>query len=67
MTDIMDEKACSNHYDCPCTRECENHGRCCDCISSHLARCSEFPLDEESVPYCYRVLGYSEIYKVEEE
>lgn len=28
-------KVCSNKYDCPCTYDCVNHAKCCDCVMHH--------------------------------
>ncbi|MFH1209857.1 MAG: hypothetical protein V1663_03640 [archaeon] len=38
---------CSNKHKCPCPEiDCENHGRCCDCIHYHKNR--------NSKPYCLK-------------
>lgn len=30
------EKPCSNRHICLCPhKECDNHGRCCDCVAHH--------------------------------
>jgi len=36
---------CSNVTSCACPKvECENHGKCCDCVIKHR--------DTDSLPYC---------------
>ncbi len=34
--------SCTNRRECPCTYECANHGKCCECVAYHN-RYGEFP------------------------
>ena len=36
---IMADEKCPNQQDdvCPCTADCERHGRCCECLRAHLS------------------------------
>jgi len=35
----MPDEKCPNQINdiCPCTADCERHGRCCECLRNHLA------------------------------
>ena len=34
---MIDQCECSNRHACTCTKECERHGRCCDCVAHHIS------------------------------
>jgi len=37
----------TNKHECPCNNlECENHGKCCDCVAVHKGR--------GNLPFCLR-------------
>lgn len=37
-------KACPyNNIDCPCTKDCPRHGKCCACVAHHKAAGSKLP------------------------
>lgn len=41
---------CSNTHPCSCPNvDCQNHGKCCDCVANHKSR--------GSLPLCMRDLG----------
>lgn len=43
------ESACSNKHNCTCPyTDCENHGRCCDCVVHHRDHVG-------GVPNCFSV------------
>lgn len=37
---------CENDRPCPCTFDCQNHGKCCACVAHHRDR-------NEGVPGCF--------------
>lgn len=37
---------CRNVSSCPCTYDCPNHGKCCDCVAHHRDH-------NEGVPGCF--------------
>ncbi|MGL6293512.1 hypothetical protein [Eubacterium aggregans] len=36
---------CDNTRPCPCTANCERHGKCCDCVAHHR--------DKRQLPGCF--------------
>lgn len=32
-----------NHIDCPCTKDCPCHGKCCECVAHHKEHGKKLP------------------------
>ena len=33
-----------NYIDCPCTKDCPRHGKCCECVAHHKAHGTKLPV-----------------------